>query len=77
MDKTEEKFCCGFMVLNVYVICYLAVSLLFHREGKPMLTSIGGFSNDDGHGNKNIKTAIGLLIETTSLHVHHTFLYIS
>ena len=29
-----ETDCCGFMVLNVYVTCYLAVSLLFHWEGK-------------------------------------------
>ena len=37
----------------------------------------GNFGNDDGHSNKNVKTATGLLIKTTSLHVHHTFLYIS
>ena len=37
---------------------------------------IGSFSNDDGDGNENIKTAIGLLSKT-SLHVLHAFLYIS
>ena len=45
--------------------------------GLMTITSIGSFSNDDGHSNKNVKTATGLLIKTTSLHVHHTFLYIS
>ena len=38
---------------------------------------IGSFSNDDGDGNENVKTAMGLLSKTTSLHVHHAFLYIS
>ena len=38
---------------------------------------IGRFSNDDGDGNENVKTAMGLLSKTTSLHVHHAFLYIS
>ena len=39
--------------------------------------SVGSFSNDDGDGNENVKKAIGLLSKTTSLHVHHAFLYIS
>ena len=38
-------------------------------------------SNDEGdgngNGNENVKTAIGLLSKTTSLHVHHAFLDIS
>ena len=35
------------------------------------------FSNDDGDGRVNVKTSIGLFRKTTSLHVHHAFLYIS
>ena len=38
---------------------------------------IGSFSNDDGDGNQDVKKAIGLLRKTTTLHVHHAFLYIS
>ena len=38
---------------------------------------LGSFSNDDGDGYENVKTATGLLNETSSLHVHHAFLYIS
>ena len=41
----------------------------------------GSFSNDDGDGdgdgNEDVKKAIGLLRKTTTLHVHHAFLYIS
>ena len=37
----------------------------------------GSFSNDDGDGNNNGKKAIGLISKTTTLHVHHAFLYIS
>ena len=39
--------------------------------------SVGSFRNDDGDGNKNVKKAIDLLSKTTSLHVHHAFLYMS
>ena len=38
---------------------------------------IGSFSNDDSDGNQDVKKAIGLLRKTTTLHVHHAFLYIS
>ena len=34
-------------------------------------------SNDDADGNENGKKAIGLISKTTTLHVHHAFLYIS
>ena len=39
--------------------------------------TLGSFSNDDGDGNQDVKKAIGLLRKTTTLHVHHAFLYIS
>ena len=35
------------------------------------------FSNEDGDGNEDVKKAIGSLRKTTTLHVHHGFLYIS
>ena len=38
---------------------------------------VESFSNDDGNDNKNGKKAIGLISKTKTLHVHHTFLYIS
>ena len=38
---------------------------------------LGSFTNDDGDGNENVKTAKGSLSKTTTLHVHHAFLYIS
>ena len=43
----------------------------------PMGVVVGSFSNDDGDGNQDVKKAIGLLRKTTTLHVHHAFLYIS
>ena len=33
--------------------------------------------DDDGDGNKNGENAISLDSKTTTLHVHHAFLYIS
>ena len=41
------------------------------------LDSLGSLSNDDGDVNENGKNAIGLISKTTTLHVHHAFLYIS
>ena len=40
---------------------------------------IGTLRSDDGDGNENVVKAIGLPVisKTTTLHVHHTFLYIS
>ena len=34
-------------------------------------------TNYDGDGKENVKQAIGLISKTTTLHVHHAFLYIS
>ena len=39
--------------------------------------TIGSLSNDGGDGNEDGKKAIGLISKTTTLHVHHAFLYIS
>ena len=41
------------------------------------METLGSFSNDDGDGYENVKTATGLLNETSSLRVHDAFLYIS
>ena len=38
---------------------------------------VESFSNDHDDGNKKGKKAIGLISKTKTLHVHHTFLYIS
>ena len=40
-------------------------------------TNIRSFSKGDGDGRENVKKTIGFLSKTTSLHVHHAFLYIS
>ena len=36
-----------------------------------------GLRSNDADGNENVKKTIGLISKTTTLHVHHTFLYIS
>ena len=41
------------------------------------LLTKGTLRNYDGDGNGNVKKAIGLMSKTTTLHVHHAFLYIS
>ena len=38
---------------------------------------IGTLRNCDGDGKENVKKAIGLMSKTTTLHVHHAFLFIS
>ena len=42
-----------------------------------VVVALGSFSNDDSDGNEDVKKAMGLLRKTTTLHVHHDFLYIS
>ena len=42
-----------------------------------MCRTVGSFRNDDGDGSENVKKEIGLISKTTTLHVHHAFLYIS
>ena len=41
-----------------------------------MTQVIGSLSNYDDDHNDNFKKAIGLMIKTTALHVHHAFYYI-
>ena len=38
---------------------------------------VGTLRNHDHDGNGNVKKAIGLMSKTTTLHLHHAFLYIS
>ena len=38
---------------------------------------IGTLRSNNADDNKNVKKTIGLISKTTTLHVHHTFLYIS
>ena len=51
--------------------------LIHNLAGVAGAWKLGSFSNDDGDGNEDVKKAIGLLRKTTSLHVHHAFLYVS
>ena len=44
---------------------------------RPRSCLLESFSNDDADGNQDVKKAIGLISKTTTLHVHHAFLYIS
>ena len=81
----------GFEQFQHHLLIHLKLpSILLHTQdlgslspwkGKNLVNkialSLGSFSNDNSDSNKSIKTAIGLLSKKTSLHVHHTFLYIS
>ena len=81
----------GFEQFQHHLLIHLKLpSILLHTQdlgslspwkGKNLVNkialSLGSFSNDNSDSNKSVKTAIGLLSKKTSLHVHHTFLYIS
>ena len=49
--------------------------MFFSKNNGEKGPKLGNFSNDDSDGYENVKTATGLLNETSSLHVHHAFLY--
>ena len=59
------------------VACASSYSYASFVLSKLPACSIGSFSNDDGDGNEDVKKPTGLLRKTTTLHVHHAFLYIS
>ena len=55
------------------------LKLTFSLPLPPSMLKLPSFSDGDGDGDaiEIVKTAIGSLSKTTSLHVHHAFLYIS
>ena len=65
-----------FGIENIYVRDVACTSRPLASLGRD-LSKLGSFSNEDGDGNQDVNKAIGLLRKTTTLHVHHTFLYIS
>ena len=61
------------MTTSVVILDFTeAFDTVFHA----ILQSAGN-GDGDGDGNENGKTAIDLFSKTTTLHVQHTFLYIS
>ena len=64
---------------TIFIFFYKRVGgyFFFFSFDRSQIKLRGSFSNDDVDGNENVKTAISLLSKTTSLHVHHFFLYIS
>ena len=71
-EMPKAKHCSFFCYLLTIDVCI--INVWGYTEILPIL---GSFSNDDGDGNQAVKKAIGLLRKTTTLHVHHAFLYIS
>ena len=72
-----ETLACKNYEMLVKDICLRFGTSTHARKLSVREMSVGSFSNDDGDGNENVKKAIGLWSKTTSLHAHHTFLYIS
>ena len=66
-----------FGIENIYVRDVACTSRPLIASLGRDLSKLGSFSNEDGDGNQDVKKAIGLLRKTTTLHVHHAFLYIS
>ena len=62
-----------FANLNPLLFCLSQRS----RRHRRCSSSIIGTRNYDGDGKENVKKAIGLVSKTTTLLVHHAFLYIS
>ena len=61
-----------FINFRVYVVMLVMLS-----SSKTSPQTSGSFSNDDGDGSENVAKAIGLIKKTTTLYMHHAFLYIS
>ena len=64
---------CCFANLNLFLFCRSGC-----RRCRRCLSSLlGTLRSDDGDGNWNFKKIIVKISKTTTLHVHHAFLYIS
>ena len=75
------------IVMMIEILNMMMVTMMVKRMTMTMIKmmmmmsvmvtmGVGSFSNDNSDGYENVKTAIGLLNETSSLHMY-TFLYIS
>ena len=58
-------------------VASLSAPLIKHSDDRVGILKFGTLSNDDGNGNEKVKNVTGLLSKTSSLHVHHAFLFIS
>ena len=67
-------FYCYDLLLEKSVLYRLGAAYSANRR---IMFLLGSSSNDDGDGNEDVKKAVGSLRKTTTLHVHHAFLYIS
>ena len=75
--KSLTEFCPLFYIFHKNTNSSFSPLHVFYTPHSGTSHQIGSFSNDDGDGNQDVKKAIGLLRKTTTLHVHHAFLYIS
>ena len=75
--KIWERFYRTVVHTSPYQFQFFLTILTSLSTAVPSPQKKGSFSYDDGDGHENVKTAIGLLSKTTSLHVHHAFLYTS
>ena len=62
---------------NISLVCTNVFNARSVNFVSPRGQLTGSFSNNDGDDNENAKKAISLSSKTTTLHVHHAFLYIS
>ena len=60
-----------------YVVLAREAASIWRENEVDVVTLLGTLRSDDGGSNGNVKKAIGLLTKTTTLHVHHAFLYVS
>ena len=67
---------------DLFILAWAFLSLVPFRWGQTTeqgasSDSLGTLQNYDGDSKENVKKTIGLMSKTTTLHVHHAFLYIS
>ena len=73
-DFLKINFCAKFQGDSVFHFENIALS---NFPSLLRLTLIGTLRNYDVDDNENVRKAIGLMSETTTLHVHHALLYTS
>ena len=73
-----EQRCCCVSKLSQRSSRFRFLRAKQDKRDMPALEVTKGTSrNYDGDGKENVKKAIGLMSKTTTLHLHHAFLYIT
>ena len=76
-NRSQMTSKCGKNISDTFACGSLVTSLFLPHSDVICDLLLGTLRSNDTDGNENVKKTKGLISKTTTLHVHHAFLYIS